>query len=66
MSFPALTGIALGALGALISVLFWTPLVNRRRLRELLGPRYRVMYFIYTANGPLLLLLGLILFFRFG
>lgn len=55
------------AIGLTITVLFWVPRVcNRHRLRELLGPRYPLLYFIYVANGPLLALLGLFLLWRFG
>jgi hypothetical protein len=55
------------ATGLAISVLFWVPRVfNRHRQRELLGPRYPLLYFIYVANGPLLALLGFFLLWRFG
>ena len=52
--------------GGLVSILFWVPrLVDRRKLRELLGPRYPVVYLIYSANGPLLVLAGLILLYKY-
>lgn len=55
------------AIGLAITVLFWVPKVfNRRRLRELLGRRYPLLYFVYVANGPLLVVLGLFLLWRFG
>lgn len=55
------------ALGLAITVLFWVPRVfDRRKMRETLGPRYPLLYFIYFANGPLLTLLGLVLLLRFG
>lgn len=55
------------AIGLAISVLFWVPRVfNRQRMRELLGRRYPLLYFIYVANGPLLVALGLFLLWRFG
>ncbi len=53
--------------GALISILFWIPgLVNRQSLKEILGKRYPVIYFVYLANGPVLFLFGLALFFTLG
>lgn len=59
-------GIFLIFLGLLVSVLFWVPkIVDRSRLKYLLGPRYPQLFVIYLANGPGLLLLGLLLFFRF-
>jgi len=55
------------ATGLAISVLFWVPRVfNRQRMRELLGRRYPLLYFVYVANGPLLVVLGLFLLWRFG
>lgn len=52
--------------GCGVSIVFWIPkLVDRNRLKELLGRRYPVIYFIYLANGPLLLGLGIFLFIRF-
>jgi len=54
-------------LGAVVSVGFWVPgFFDRARLREVLGSRYPVVYVIYAANGPLLVLGGLLLFFEFG
>ncbi len=50
--------------GFVITVAFWIPgLVNKPRLKELLGSRYPLIYFIYGANGPFLLALGLLLYF---
>ena len=52
--------------GGAITVLFWVPkIINRSRLKEVLGQRYPMIYFVYIANGPLLLLLGLFLLMRF-
>jgi hypothetical protein len=60
------SGLFLLALGGLVSILFWVPgLVDRRKLRELLGPRYPMVYLVYSANGPLLVLAGLILLFKY-
>ena len=59
-------GLVLLGIGGLVSVLFWMPrLVDRRKLRELLGRRYPVIYLIYTANGPFLVLAGLLLLYRY-
>ncbi|MBU2538010.1 MAG: hypothetical protein KKH22_06200 [Proteobacteria bacterium] len=62
----ATTGLVLSIVGLLISVAFWIPrLCDRTRLREILGSRYPVVYVVYIANGPLLLILGLILAVKF-
>jgi len=62
----ATTGLVLSIIGFSISVAFWIPrLCNRTRLREMLGSRYPVVYVVYVANGPLLLVLGLILALKF-
>ena len=59
-------GLILAVVGLAISVAFWIPrLCNRTRLREMLGSRYPVVYVVYIANGPLLLLLGVILLITF-
>ena len=59
-------GLVLAIVGLAISVAFWIPrLCNRTRLREMLGSRYPVVYVVYIANGPLLLLLGVILLITF-
>jgi len=60
-------GFFLATIGAIVSLLFWLPqVINRQRLKEILGDRYPVVFVIYVANGPLLLLLGLLLLFRFS
>ena len=59
-------GLVLAIVGLAISVAFWIPRIcNRTRLREMLGSRYPVVYVVYIANGPLLLLLGAILLITF-
>lgn len=53
--------------GFIISVIFWIPgLIDRQQLRQILGGRYGMVYFIYFTNGPFLLLLGaaILTFFR--
>jgi len=60
------TGLVLALVGLAVSVTFWIPkLCNRARLKEILGSRYPVVYVVYIANGPLLLLLGAILLVTF-
>lgn len=64
--FFLVAGLTLLIFGGLVSLLFWVPpLVNRPRLRELLGKRYPLVYLVYTANGPLLVLAGLLLLRRY-
>lgn len=61
-----ISAVFLLALGGMVSVLFWVPgLLDRRRLRELLGRRYPLVYLVYFANGPLLVLAGALLLFRY-
>lgn len=61
-----LAGLALLVIGAAVSVLFWLPgLVDRAKLRELLGRRYPLVYVVYTANGPLLLVAGIVLLIKY-
>ncbi|MGV1100563.1 hypothetical protein ACUUL3_14300 [Thiovibrio sp. JS02] len=60
------TGLVLAVLGFILSVAFWIPrLVNRVRLKEILGPKYPLIFFVYLANGPFLMALGLILAWKF-
>ena len=59
-------GTFLTILGLTASISFWVPrIVDRSRLKTLLGPRYPLLYFVYLANGPGLLLLGLLVLLRF-
>lgn len=61
-----LGGLALLAVGAAVSVLFWLPgLVDRAKLRELLGRRYPLVYLVYIANGPLLVVAGVVLLVKY-
>ncbi|MFH1020985.1 MAG: hypothetical protein V1782_10320 [Pseudomonadota bacterium] len=63
----ATIGLVLALVGLVISVAFWIPrLCNRARLKEILGSRYPVVYVVYIANGPLLLLLGATLLIIFS
>ncbi|OIP46243.1 MAG: hypothetical protein AUK28_07250 [Desulfobacterales bacterium CG2_30_60_27] len=62
-----MVGIFLLVAGLTVTALFWVPtLVNRPRLKELLGSRYPLLYVVYAANGPALALLGLVLLIIFG
>jgi len=57
-----ISGIMLVIFGLVISVVFWVPsLFNRQRVREVMGNRYPLVYLIYIANGPLLILFGFLL-----
>ena len=59
------SGIVLILFGLTVSIVFWLPgLIDRNRLRTVLGNRYPLIYVVYTANGPLLILLGLLLLAR--
>jgi len=62
----ATIGMILAVAGLVVSVAFWIPgLCNRNRLKEILGSRYPLVYVVYVANGPMLLLLGVILLITF-
>jgi hypothetical protein len=59
-------GIILVVTGGLVSVVFWIPgLVDRQNLREMLGSRYPLIYVVYSANGPILLLAGILLLLKY-
>ncbi len=52
-------GILLMLIGTLVSILFWVPqVVNQKRLKVILGPKYKMIYFLYFTNGPFLILIG--------
>jgi hypothetical protein len=56
-------GILLMVVGLIVSVLFWVPqIVNRRRIKEILGPRIVMIYFFYFTNGPFLVIIGYYLY----
>jgi len=66
MTIFSLLAIAFITIGGGITVLFWVPgIINRARLREVLGQRYPLIFIVYVANGPLLVFLGLFLLLRF-
>ncbi len=59
----AVAGIMLIVLGVVVSILFWVPSIfDRSRIRAVMGKRYPLVYVVYIANGPMLILFGLLLF----
>ena len=59
----AISGIILMFFGLVVSILFWVPgIFNRDRIRAIMGKRYPLVYVVYIANGPMLILFGLLLF----
>ena len=58
----SISGIMLMLFGLVVSIVFWIPgIFNRKRVREVMGRRYPLVYVVYIANGPILILLGLLL-----
>jgi hypothetical protein len=63
--FFLVAGLILVVTGGLVSIAFWIPgLVDRKNLREMLGSRYPLIYVVYSANGPILLLAGILLLLK--
>jgi len=59
-----ISGIMLMFFGLVISIVFWMPSIfNRSKIRQVMGKRYPLVYVVYIANGPLLILFGLLLIF---
>ena len=57
-------GLLLIFIGLVVSISFWIPqLVNKPKLKVILGKRYSIIYFVYISNGPFLVLIGLLMFF---
>ena len=57
-----ISGIVLMLFGAAVSIIFWIPpMFNKNKIRELMGKRYPLVYIVYIANGPMLILFGLLL-----
>ena len=62
----AIIGSLLAIVGGIVSLVFWIPgIIDRKKLKDLLGSRYPLIFIVYGANGPVLLLLGLLLIFWF-
>ena len=48
--------------GLVVSIVFWIPgLVDRAQIKETMGKRYPLVYVVYVANGPMLVLFGFLL-----
>ena len=57
-----ISGIMLMLFGGVVSIAFWIPSIfNREKIKGVLGTRYFLVYVVYIANGPLLVLFGLLL-----
>jgi hypothetical protein len=57
-----ISGILLMLFGTAISIIFWIPAIfDRNKIREITGKRYPLVYIVYIANGPMLILVGLLL-----
>ena len=57
-----ISGIIIMFFGLVVSIVFWVPgIINRNRIRSIMGRRYPLVYVIYIANGPMLILFGLLL-----
>ncbi len=60
--FLLVCGIMLIITGSAVSIAFWIPgLINRVRLKEFMGERYWLVLVVYSANGPVLLMAGILL-----
>ena len=58
----AISGIMLMFFGLVVSIVFWLPgIFDRKRIKEVMGKRYPLVYIVYIANGPLLVLFGFLL-----
>jgi len=48
--------------GLIVSIVFWIPgIFDRAKVKDLMGKRYPLVYVVYIANGPLLIVFGLLL-----
>jgi hypothetical protein len=57
-----ISGIIFMFFGLVVSIVFWVPgIINRNRIRSIMGRRYPLVYLVYIANGPMLILFGLLL-----
>lgn len=58
----AISGTMLMLVGLVVSIVFWVPSIfDRKKIKEVMGKRYPLVYVVYIANGPMLLLFGLLL-----
>jgi len=59
-----ISGIMLMLFGMTVSITFWIPSIfNREKIKDVMGNRYPLVYVVYIANGPMLVLFGLLLLF---
>ena len=57
-----ISGIILMLFGGAVSIVFWIPSIfDRQKIKGLMGTRYPLVYVVYIANGPMLVLFGLLL-----
>ena len=57
-----ISGIMLMLFGMAVSIVFWIPgIINRGKIKAIMGSRYPLVYVVYVANGPMLALFGLLL-----
>ena len=57
-----ITGSIVILFGLVVSIVFWIPSIfNRAKIKEIMGKRYPLVYVIYIANGPMLVLFGFLL-----
>lgn len=57
-----ISGILLMFWGLVVSIVFWVPsIVNKEKIKNIMGDRYALVYVVYVANGPMLVLFGLLL-----
>jgi len=57
-----ISGIMLMFFGLAVSIAFWIPsLFDRKKVREVMGKKYPLVYVVYIANGPILMLFGYLL-----
>lgn len=58
----SISGIMLILFGLAVSIVFWIPAIfDRNKIKEVMGTRYPLVYIVYVANGPLLVIFGLLL-----
>jgi hypothetical protein len=63
MMILSISGIMLMLFGLTVSVIFWIPsFFDRSKIREVMGNRYPLVYIVYIANGPMLIVFGFLLF----
>jgi hypothetical protein len=57
-----ISGIMLMFFGLVVSIVFWIPgIFNKEKMKNVMGDRYALVYVVYIANGPMLILFGLLL-----